>query len=233
MQARQQLARLVDGAGDEGGVILRIVHVGEHEVLPHEDAELVAQIVEVVALVDHGAADAQNVHAGLSRLRQRRGVRGPIGAERERVERRPAGAATEDGHAVDAQLELVVADDLAQADRTELDSSTDVTDLEAHLVARRLAVRVRPPAHRIRQLETAGEPFAVEREQGPLLLAGAFDDERDRPGGRGAEPAQPTRHFDTTDLALQLRAQPHVVDGDPDAALDDDRPPRPHGRGGR
>ena len=45
----------------------RVVHVGEHEVLPDEDAELVAGVVERVGLVDHGAADAQHVHAGVAR----------------------------------------------------------------------------------------------------------------------------------------------------------------------
>ena len=48
-------------------VVDRVVQVGEHEVLPDEDPELVAEVVEVGRLVGAGAGDADHVHPRVAR----------------------------------------------------------------------------------------------------------------------------------------------------------------------
>jgi hypothetical protein len=53
-------------------VIPGIVEIGEHEVLPDEQAELVAELEEIRRLVSHGAADADHVHPA-SAARRRNG----------------------------------------------------------------------------------------------------------------------------------------------------------------
>ena len=55
---------------DEIGVLHRIVEAGEHEVLPDQDAELVAEVEELRALVDHAALHPYDVHAGGADLLQ-------------------------------------------------------------------------------------------------------------------------------------------------------------------
>ena len=92
-------------SGANAGSARRIVHVGEHEVLPDENAELVAQIVEGVGLVHHGAADAQHVHARVSQALERGTVAGEVGIETGEVEWSPAHAAAEHGDAIDDEAE--------------------------------------------------------------------------------------------------------------------------------
>src|SRR6185437_4019660 len=48
MEAPEQRARLRVDLRDEGGIARGVVEAREHEVLPDEDAELVAQLVELV-----------------------------------------------------------------------------------------------------------------------------------------------------------------------------------------
>jgi len=71
VQPRKLLAGFLCDGLDEGAVLLGVVHVGEHEILPQQDAVGIAQVEEVVALVDHHAADAQHVHSGRAHLGQR------------------------------------------------------------------------------------------------------------------------------------------------------------------
>ena len=49
-------------------LVLRVRRTREQEVLPDKDSQLVADVVEVFALVDAAAPDAQQVHAGVDRV---------------------------------------------------------------------------------------------------------------------------------------------------------------------
>src|SRR5262249_23106281 len=57
-RAPQELPRFRQRSGSERFVGGRVVHVGDHVVLPHQDAQLIAQLVEIIRLVNHRAADA-------------------------------------------------------------------------------------------------------------------------------------------------------------------------------
>ena len=52
--------------GDETGTVILVVRAGEHEVLPHQDAEAVARVVEGIGLVDPTAPHAHHVHVGVT-----------------------------------------------------------------------------------------------------------------------------------------------------------------------
>ena len=71
-QRAQHFVGLARNALAKRLVCERIVEVGEHEVLPHEDPELVAHVVEHARLVRTGAGQAQHVHTGLAHLHERR-----------------------------------------------------------------------------------------------------------------------------------------------------------------
>ena len=132
----------------------RVVHVRELEVLPHQDAARVAPVVEGVGLVDHGAADAQHVHArvagGVERPRRR------LPAARRSVTTCRAGSSTrpaEDAHAVDHEHEAAVPRvdrEGAEGDVADIDADHLAADLELHPErrARLRPVRVRPPEGR-------------------------------------------------------------------------------------
>ena len=49
-------------------LVLRVRRAREQEVLPDEDPELVADVVEVFALVDPATPDAQQVHPRVDRV---------------------------------------------------------------------------------------------------------------------------------------------------------------------
>ena len=72
LRARQELAGFRLDAGAESRVRSRVVEIREGEVLPHHQAEFVAQRVEGIRLVTHRPADADGVHAGFARLGQQR-----------------------------------------------------------------------------------------------------------------------------------------------------------------
>ena len=78
----------------------RVVHVGEHQVLPDEEAQLVAEVVERRRLVDGRAGDADQVQPGIAQSAERL-------AEVLVGNRRPHGAAGEDRHAVHLEGEPV------------------------------------------------------------------------------------------------------------------------------
>ena len=67
-EARHLVRRFGFDLRAELGIPDRVVHVREHEVLPNQEAQLVAERVEVVALVGHRAADAHHVRAGIAQL---------------------------------------------------------------------------------------------------------------------------------------------------------------------
>ena len=103
-----QAAQLVSGFG--GGVELPVVGAGlpivaEHEVLPDHDAELVADVVELVGLVVAAAPVANHVHVGVDGGLQDLAVLLGGDAGGEAVEGNDVGALTEDRDAVDDELE--------------------------------------------------------------------------------------------------------------------------------
>ncbi len=84
---------------------IRVVRAAEGEILPDQDAELVAHVVEVVALVKAAAPDAQHVHAGVERLLDARAVLGFRDGRGERMIRDPVGAERVEALPVDLELE--------------------------------------------------------------------------------------------------------------------------------
>ena len=87
--------------------------------------------MEGVGLVDHRAADAEHVHAGVAQVLERGAIVGGVGVEARQVERRPADAAAEHGDAVDDEAEALaigVAIDVegAEADAPEIDADLAV-----------------------------------------------------------------------------------------------------------
>ena len=119
----KQLTRLVCHRMQERLVRRRVVHVGEHEVLPDENAELIAEIVEGVGLVDHRPADAQHVHAGVSQAFERDAIVVGASIEPSQIERSPAGAATEHREAVHDEAETLAIGVTIDFKRPEADAS--------------------------------------------------------------------------------------------------------------
>ena len=82
---------------DEVGVGERVVEGREHQVLPHQQPQLVAAVVEVVGLVRRDAGHADHVQSQPDRL-----------VERSQVARRPHGSAAEHPDAVDPEVQGVL-----------------------------------------------------------------------------------------------------------------------------
>ena len=98
------ILRLGPRAGHEG-VVGRVKRAGEHEILPHEQPQLVAQIVEILAFVDAAAPDPHHVHVRLDRTAQVALVIGAGQPGDETVRGNPVGPLGEDRPAVDDELE--------------------------------------------------------------------------------------------------------------------------------
>jgi len=79
--------------------------VAEHEILPDHDAELVAEVVELLGLVIASAPVANHVHVGVACGLQDAAVLIGGDARGEAVEGDDIGALAEDGDAVDDELE--------------------------------------------------------------------------------------------------------------------------------
>ena len=78
-------------------------HAGDGEFLPHEQPELVTQIIECLLFPAAAAPYTQEVDPGLPGLVQQRLVMAAPGPAPERVHRHPVGAAQEQRLAVDDQ----------------------------------------------------------------------------------------------------------------------------------
>lgn len=66
-----QAGDVLAGLGLDFGLgfgVLRIGGAGQHEVLPHHDAVLVAQVVELVGLVDAAAPGAHHIGVGFHKI---------------------------------------------------------------------------------------------------------------------------------------------------------------------
>ena len=136
--------------GTEGFIVNRVIHVGKHEILPNQDAELIAQSVECLLLVHHGADNPDHVHAGL--LRQAQAVHQVSGrpAERNDVVYGPAGSAAKHRRVVNEKLEVTIV--VLHFGAFETDSPNihrhDATvdrNLKLAGMHHRMAVSVRPP----------------------------------------------------------------------------------------
>ena len=248
--ARDDGPRLRLRGEPEGVVDERVVHARVHEVLPDQDAQLVAQVVERVLLVGTDARDPQHVHAcvtdgedGRPQLVDRR-------RESDDVQRRPQRPTDEDRHPVDVQGQSIPIDvvvlvrpggDLAEADAAGVDDRPWLVrpvrsvDDEPDAVGRRVAVGVRPPPFdRGQSNDTVGShPVVVLGD--PQRLA----DRAGRPGdldvdrARGCRSAGATQTgMDGQDTVITIEAWPkrQVVDDDPAPPLQPDGPPRTDGR---
>ncbi len=94
----------------EGLVASGIVEIGEHEVLPDKNAELVAKLEELRRLVSHRAADADHVHTGAGGKAQKGLVVRARTRQANDIGRRPDSTAAEDGLAIYAKAEPVAVD---------------------------------------------------------------------------------------------------------------------------
>src|SRR5262249_4514909 len=108
--------------------VLGVRRTREQEVLPDQDSGLVARVVEVLALVDPTAPDAQQVHPGVDRVPDA----GPVGLRgqpgEERVVRNPVRTTDVDRLAVHREYELrpVVVRSNVQRDGPESDPALPV-----------------------------------------------------------------------------------------------------------
>ncbi len=152
-EAHDVVARLGLDLGAQR-LLLRVGRAGEEEVLPGEDAPLVAQVVEVVRLVDPAAPHAQEVQVRGDRLVDPCGVPLARDAVRERVVRDPVRPAHPDGHPVDDEpegravlvglhLERRGAEADAAGGRVEVRALGQ--QLDDDVVERLVTVRPRPP----------------------------------------------------------------------------------------
>ena len=135
----------------------RVLRAGEHHVLPDEQAELVAEIVEIVELVEAAAPDADHVHVGGDRLGEEAPDALAGDARGQRVGRDPVGALGEDVDAVDAEIHRH-ARFIGLGDQLELAQPDLLLDLVAgdrddRIVERLRAVARRPPERRAEDLE--------------------------------------------------------------------------------
>src|SRR2546423_6202298 len=148
------------------GLIARIHAAREHELLPQKDAHLVAQLVEVVRLVDASTPHAQHVHVCVARRLDELTVSLPRHARRETVSRNPVRAFCENWNAVDYEREALArrVGLLPQLDRAKADACRRLVRLtasdeqsRANVVERGLAHSVRPPEARPVNREVDGD----------------------------------------------------------------------------
>src|SRR6185369_13785365 len=94
----------------EAGVVEGIVQAREHQVLPDQDPELVAQLVERDLLVRPEAGQANHVHARGTEALERLAKVHVRRAQAHDVERGPQAPTGEDGNAIDVQGQSVAVD---------------------------------------------------------------------------------------------------------------------------
>ena len=147
---------------------LRVGRAREHEVLPHEQPDAVAEVVEEVVLVDPAAPDAQHVHVRVARGGDQLLVAVGLHRAHERVRGDPVRAAREDPDAVEHEAEeararLLGVGPLVELERAHADPALARVDLvavgeqrDAEVVQRRLAEVVRPPQRRVGEREVGG-----------------------------------------------------------------------------
>ena len=239
--AIEELAGLALHGGDEPRVVARVVHVGERVVLPHDDSELVARVVERVVLVEERPADADHVHPRRADGLQRRSVGFGASGQRHCVDGRPAGPAQEDLDAVDAQSESArFAQDLElpEGDCAEIDDdplSADRHDRLDRITGLR-SVGVWPPSRRVRERHRALGDDATRGVALPARQRAGRgpDSDHDRLGCRPSPCVEGERDVDDPRVSLHARPQVGTHRRQPCSFFERDRAPRTdRGRGGR
>jgi hypothetical protein len=154
-QPRHRLASLRLHLGPQR-LLFRVRGTREQEVLPGEHAGLVAEVVEVLALVEAAAPDPDEVDPGGCRLRDALRVALAVHAVRERVVGDPVHAAHVGGAAVHHETEggaVGIGGDI-HLHRAEADAQVAAVErggrgihqLDGEVVPVRLTVAARPPA---------------------------------------------------------------------------------------
>ena len=158
LQAIQQLPPFQFDERAEIRLIGRIIEIGEGQIVPDQDAFVVAGAMEGVGFRHGGAGNAQHVHAGVARLPDQRAG---IGAARRKwIRRHPAGAATKHRFAVDAQGETAAIRAAVDGKRTKADApeiEAGVGDGQNDGVRGRFAMGVGPPRRDVVDDERAAE----------------------------------------------------------------------------
>ena len=136
--------------GAKLSVLDRVIHVGKHEILPDENAKLIAQFIKIRRLVDHGAADTQHVQASVARELKCPAQCRSLSMQREKVGSSPTRAPAKHRNAVDDELNPTVGlidRDSLKADGTSVDTKPLVIYLYFQLPPEKSwrAVCVGPP----------------------------------------------------------------------------------------
>ena len=145
-------------------LVFRIGRTGKEEILPHEETERVAGLVERLRLVNAAAPDAQQIDIGIARLRNPRGVTLRRHAGQEAIVGNPVRAAHEDRDVVDNDREsgAVFVGRGVEADGAEAclacpaveDFACLVGKYDVEVVQRLVAESVRPPKFRVLDVES-------------------------------------------------------------------------------
>ena len=225
----------------------RVGRAGEHEILPHAEAQLVAEVIEDVRLVNSAAPYANHVHVGIGRRLEQRPRQGRRHPRRQRVGRHPVGALREERHAIDLEAErLAPAVGLAdQFQRAQSDPAVLTVDHVArgigqfnHQFVEGLRPQIpRPPQLRIPNLQFRTGAAAAQgrlpgRDHGALERQSCPCAER-RPGGPLRRDGHRERHLppgvplDDLHIGQAPRVESVQVDRAPDAARGDRGGPIP------
>jgi hypothetical protein len=203
-------------------VIPGIVEIGEHEVLPDQQAELVAELEEIRRLVGHGAADADHVHAGLGGQPQERLVIRPRAGQSDDIGRGPHRATAEHPLAIDQKREIVAIGAAISLDGAEAgapDRMLDAVDDHGIVVEIRRAMRVRPPGLDVLNLQNGGIVLLADLLE-RLFDAAAAKRQLRRIGVGMQRYAEPARA-----IGLEHRADRDIVERHDIATHQRDRPP--------
>ena len=195
-EARDVLAGLGLDLGAQR-LLLGVCRAREREVLPHEQALLVAQVVEVLGLVDPPAPDPQQVHVHRDRLVDPLGVALAGDAVREGIVGDPVGPARPHVLVVDDEREAHAIGVVVHRDahRAESDAARGGVkngavgrgEGDIDVVQRLIAVRARPPQVHGRELDVKRRGRFPRRHddgfgaipggdgEAELLIGGALD----------------------------------------------------------
>src|SRR5438067_10549604 len=88
-------------------LVARIHAARKHELLPDEYAHLIAEIVEIIGLINPAAPDAQHIHVRVADGFDELTIARACDARGKTVGRNPVAALGEDGHAVDYERETL------------------------------------------------------------------------------------------------------------------------------
>ena len=180
-----------------------IYRAGEHEILPDHQAQLIADIIEIIVRIVTAAPDADGIHIGRPGILQK--APGPLRvySRQKIVLRNIVGTHGEDIHAVDAVAEALAPLILLPADRHRPEADPlfpavklflPVHQADAGRIKRLIAEACRPPELRIFHFDQAGFPLCLH---GPSV--------RGRQGDFHSEAAAGCGRADLTSCRKQIR----------------------------